>query len=205
MGSYSRNIRINKYRNGCSFFISTAYNYSFSVAALILAATFIFAVPNSALAQDSVDSEVSITKGEAIRISNIDDWLIGVFTATSTINNWQYQWDYQCVYSTSGAYSVEITSQNGLTPLALISGAGDQMEYDIYSFYRRGVNYNLDGPYDTATFSLTNLSASQSPTCADENYGGANLFFAAVVKPAGFNAAPPGIYQDLVTLQVVPE
>lgn len=154
---------------------------------------------------DSSDAELSITKGEAVKISGIDDWLIGVFTATSSINNLQYQWDYECVYSSSGAYRVEIISTLGDNPLNLQSSAGDKMNYEIWSFYRQGNSYNLDGPYTTPTFTLSNLSASQSLSCSDEAYGGNNLFFAAVVRPGPFNNAPPGIYNDQVTLIVSPE
>lgn len=153
----------------------------------------------------AVDSQIQLSKSESVKISNIDDWLIGVFTATDTINNIQYNsWDEQCVYSSTGSYQVEVTSQNGGARLTLESGAGDQMRYSIYSYVRRGNRYRMQG-HTSPVINLTNLSSSQTLTCADENIAGVNLWFTALVRPADFNPAPPGIYRDVVTLVVSPE
>lgn len=158
---------------------------------------------SESIAQQSVDSQINLQRTESVRISNIDDWLIGVFTATDTINNLQYQWDWQCVYTSTGSFRVDVSSANGGSLLALESSSGDQMTYQIYTYSRRGNNYSLIG-HNTPTFSLSNLSGSQSQTCNDEP-SNTNLWFAAVVRPPAFNAAPPGIYQDTVTLVVSPE
>ncbi len=150
----------------------------------------------------STDTEVAITKSEAVKISNIDDWLIGVFTATDSINTIQYNWDAECVYSSTGSYKVEIISQNGGADLTLKSGP-NSMKYWIYSFYRRGANYRMQG-FTDSNFTINNLSGSRQQDCSDEANAGTNLWFAALVRPADFNPAPPGIYQDLVTLLVSP-
>ncbi len=158
---------------------------------------------SAVLAQDATDAEVSITRGEAVQISNIDDWLIGVFTAIDTINNIQYNWDWECVYSSTGSYRVEVISQNGGSELRLNSGT-DSMRYWIYAYFRQGNNYRLRG-FTDPNFTLNNLSGSTQIDCSDEPVVGTNLWFAALVRPADFNPAPPGIYQDLVTLLVSPE
>jgi len=151
----------------------------------------------------STDAEVSITRGESVKISNIDDWLIGVFTANESINNIQYNWDWECVHSSTGSYRVEVISQNGGNELTLKSGP-NSMRYWIYSYVRRGANYQLQGS-TSPNFTLNNLSGSTQVDCSDEATPGTNLWFAALVRPADFNPAPPGIYQDLVTLLVSPE
>ena len=150
----------------------------------------------------SLDSEVAITKSEAVKITNIDDWLIGVFAATDSINTIQYNWDAECVYSSTGSYKVEVISQNGGTELTLTSGP-NSMRYWIYSFFRRGANFRMQG-FTDANFTINNLSGSRQEDCSDEPNAGTNLWFAALVRPADFNPAPPGIYQDLVTLLVSP-
>ncbi|MFK7854965.1 MAG: hypothetical protein AB8B79_12660 [Granulosicoccus sp.] len=170
---------------------------------LALLCTVITAYPTSVLAA-TVDSEVSVVRSESTKISNIDDWLIGVFASADSINNIQYNWDWQCVYTSTGTYRVEVTSQNGGSALKLESGAGDQMNYWIYSYVRRGNAYELEG-HTSSVINLNNLSGSQSLTCADENVVGTNLWFAALVRPADFNPAPPGVYRDVVTLVVSPE
>ena len=169
-----------------------------------LALSMLVALLQTAHAQSSVDSDINMVKGEAVKISNIDDWLIGVFAATDTIAGAAYNWDWECVYTSTGAYRVELTSANGGSQLRLLNGAGDQMRYYLYTYHRRGATYTLEYFTDTV-ININNLSGSTSLTCADEPVVGTNLWFAAVVFPADFNAAPPGIYTDFMTLVVSPE
>jgi hypothetical protein len=161
-------------------------------------------LPQHAFSQSSKETTISITRGESVKISKIDDWLIGVYTAIDSINNIQYNWDWECVYSSTGTYGVRVESQNGGSQLTLKSAAGDTMRYWLYTYFRQGATYSLQG-FTTPVINLSNLSGSQSLTCADEGFSGHNLFFAALVRPIHFNAAPPGIYQDLVTLTITPE
>ncbi|MBX2885301.1 MAG: hypothetical protein KTR32_35430 [Granulosicoccus sp.] len=164
----------------------------------------LLAFSTSATAQSVEQSEVSIVKSEGVKISDIDDWLIGVFTSSDTINFSQYQWDPQCVYSSTGAYSIQVSSSNGGANLNLQSG-GNSMNYRIYAVFRRGGNYFWTSSTNT-TINIGNMSGSSaSLTCADEQIAGINLWFAALVTPADFNPAPPGIYQDVVSLTVTPE
>ncbi len=170
-----------------------------SACMLTLSAIFIA----DASAQQSSQSEVVLERSESVSISNIDDWMIGIFTSSDTINTLQYEWDWQCVYSSTGSFRVDVSSANGGSRLALESSSGDQMDYQIYSYSRRGGLYSMIG-HNSPTFALNNLSGSQSLTCSDEP-SNTNLWFAAVVRPFAFNAAPPGIYRDIVTLVVSPE
>lgn len=173
-----------------------------SLALIALCGFFSFSV--SVSAQSVEQSEVTIVKSEGVKISNIDDWLIGVFTPTDTINNVQYEWDPQCVYSSTGAYSIQVTSANGGANLNLQSGP-NSMNYRIYTVFRRGGNYFWTSSTNT-TININNMSASNSSlTCADEQIAGINLWFTALVTPADFNPAPAGIYQDVVSLTVTPE
>jgi len=158
----------------------------------------------TAYAQSSVDSDITMVKGEAVKISNIDDWLIGVFAANDNIAGAAYNWDWECVYTSTGSYRVELTSANGGNDLRLISGAGDEMRYYLYTYHRRGANYTLEY-FTDPLININNLSGSTSLTCADEPIAGTNLWFAAVVFAGDFNAAPPGIYTDFMTLVVSPE
>lgn len=159
----------------------------------------------TAFAQDSADSQISIARGEAVQITNIDDWLIGVNTATAVNFTLQYEWDATCVYTSTGLYSVEVSSGNGGPALFLESSGGDTMPYQLYFYYRRGATYTLSPGYTTPVTTLTNLSGSTSLTCADETFAPTNLWFTAVVRPGPFNAAPPGIYTDFATITVRPE
>lgn len=156
-----------------------------------------------ASAQQSVESDITLERSESVRITNIDDWMIGIFTSSDSINTLQYEWDWQCVYTSTGSFRVDVSSANGGARLALESASGDRMTYQIYSYSRRGNNYRMVG-HNTPVFALNNLSGSQSLTCNDEP-SNTNLWFAAVVRPFAFNAAPPGIYRDVVTLVVSPE
>jgi len=154
---------------------------------------------------DIEQSQISISKGDTVKISDVDDWLIGVFTASDSINFSQVTWDRECVYSSSGAYQIEIVSGNGGGQLNLQSGSGDTMGYRIYSIWRAAGGGYFWTSWTTTTRTLTNMGGSSSLSCADEFITGTNLWFGALVTPADFNPAPPGIYQDFVTLNVAPE
>lgn len=172
--------------------------------ALVVAALLALVPVSLATAQDSAQSQISITRAEQVKISNIDDWMIGIFTATDTIPTIVYNWDWQCVYTTTGSFRVEVTSANGGTRLHLEDGAGNSMNYWLYIYFRRGATYTMDS-HTTPTATYTNLSGSTRLDCSDEALGSSNLWFAALVRPADFNPAPPGIYRDVVTLVVSPE
>jgi len=166
-----------------------------------------FLLSGQALAQSFVeDSEISITKGEAVRISSVDDWLVGVFTALDTISGSALSaYDRQCVFSTTGAYQLEVVSGNGGTRLNLQSGSGDGMNYRIWVVWR-----NLTGTFtgritNNTVINVNNLRALTTLDCADDSFFAGNLWFRAQVLPGDFNAAPPGIYQDFVTINVRPE
>lgn len=174
------------------------------LAGSVLLLVGIFA--NLAYAQSFThEADVTITKGESVKISNVDDWLIGVFTSLDTINTSQYLWDQQCVYSSTGAYSIQVSSANGGGALHLESSSGDEMNYRIYSFYRRNTGGYTLRAFNTSNFTITGLRGSSVLDCSDQPVNGVNLWFAPLVTPADFNPAPPGIYQDLISLTVTPE
>lgn len=167
----------------------------------------------AANAQDTGVSEITIQKIDAVQITKIDDWIIGVWTSTAVetgtfeFNNW----DWQCVYSSTGAYSLDIQSANGGPQLGVVSSAGNRIRYTI-----RTASQTTASPgsltyanYFTPSISLTGRKAMTSTDCSDTSehigYGANNLFFLPYVTTAEFNLAPPGIYRDVVTLTVSPE
>jgi len=155
-------------------------------------------------AQSSASSELKIERADAVRISNIDDWLIGIFEPNDNINNIQYNWDAICVFTSTGRYRVEVTSTNGGGQLNLESSAGDLMDYEIYSYTKIAENNYELTRHLTPIINMNNLLGSQQLDCADEPQS-TNLWFAALVRPQAFNAAAPGIYRDVVTIVVSPE
>lgn len=157
-------------------------------------------------AANSAQSTISITVGETAKISAIDDWVIGIHAADENMSSfWEYKWDYECVFTSTGAYSVELTSQNGASPLELRNNSGDPLAYEVWAYVKKGASYSIKGPFRDATFNMSNLTGSDSQTCQGEGYGGHNLFFAALVRRTNFNAAPTGIYRDQMVITVRPE
>ena len=184
---------------------SMAFRFLSPVACLL----FLTIAP-SASAQDAIDVEISITKSETARISKIDDWFIGSYGPTDRITNLDTDLDFICVESSTGAYRLEVISQNApnvRNELVLRSQNGDAMAYEIYGYRkvdRTSTVYNYFMRQTVPTSTTGGLPGSRAPDCTDTNYG-TNLAFVAVVRPVPFNAAPPGIYQDLVMLRVSPE
>ena len=166
----------------------------------------LLSLPINAFSANSAESKLSIIIGETAKISAIDDWVIGIHAADEDMTSfWEYQWDYQCVFTSTGAYSVQLNSQNGASPLELRSASGEPLAYEVWAYVKEGTALSIKGPFRDASFSMSNLTGSDSQTCQGEGYGGHNLFFAALVRRANFNAAPTGIYRDQMVITVSPE
>lgn len=163
-------------------------------------------VPAVVYSGDSSQSKISIFVGEAAKISKIDDWVISIHTSNEDMGSiWEYKWDYECVFSSTGAYSVELTSSNGGSELELRSESGVPLKYELWAYVKKGASYSLEGPFTTTTLSIVDLTGSASHSCQGEAYGGHNLFFAPLVRQANFNAAPTGVYRDKIVITVRPE
>lgn len=175
-------------------------------AGAILAATGPAMVSAQAPAS-AADSTVSVAKADQIVLSKVDDILIGVFGPDEVLDARTFrvdQFDYQCVYSTTGGYRLDITSANGTGPFELENASGDRMGYEVHLWYRRagGAFQFTSTRYPTAPIAVPGLSASRSPTCADEALDNSNLIVTGVVNAGPFNAAPPGVYRDVLTITV---
>ena len=159
-------------------------------------------------AQESASAEVKlrIIRSENVQIVDLDDWDIGSFTANDTLTDRQSPWDEACVFSSTSGYRLDLQSANGPGPLTLRSTSGAGMAYEILISSRAAKN----GQFETRGFQSTPLvldarRGSRSVQCVGGPGGNTNISFAALVRPAAFNAAPPGAYQDTVTLIVSAE
>lgn len=163
---------------------------------------------STAHAQEAKDSEITMVKTETVKISDVDDWIVGIFGPDDTINRRQGNFDFICVHSTSGLYRLDLSSTNGGSDLTLLSGANDPMEYlvVVYSYSENAGRAFPDVRQEfSAPFALERRLASPTVSCVGQGFQNANLYIAAAVNPAAFNAAPPGIYQDTVIMTVSAE
>ena len=179
------------------------------IAAIVLGLLFGLAAPVGAQSiTDSDTSDVRIVKGNGVLISEVDDWLVGIFAPDDSIARRQGNFDYICVHSTTGLYRIDVSSTNGGPSLNLQSSAGDSMDYlmVVYS-YAAGASRTFPNARQefTTPFTLTNRLASPTLSCVGQGFGDANLYIAAAVDPADFNAAPAGVYQDIVVMTVSAE
>lgn len=152
------------------------------------------------------DSVITITVEDSVQISKLDDNFVGIFTATDTLAGISYSWEWLCVFSSTGSYDLQIISQNGGASLNLQSSGGDSMNYTMYTYIAQNGTNGFDYVGTDTTINRTGLPGSLDLNCDDgQNLNAHNLFFAPVVNGASFNAAPPGIYTDLLTLIVSPQ
>ena len=160
---------------------------------------------SQSLAQsNTAESEISIVVGESVKISNVDDWLLGVYTATDTINFLTPLFrDDQCVFSSTGAFRITINGQHSNSAFLMESQNGDTMAYRMLINYRRNGGNRFR--FVSAPSTHTNIDGASTLDCSDSPNPGWNLRFYTYVLGASFNAAPPGIYQDTLTLLVAPE
>lgn len=178
-----------------------------NLSATLIAGLVCFASA-SVLAQEAEDSEVSVTKSDAVLLSDIDDWLVGIFGPSDTIATRVGNFDFFCAHSTTGLFRLELNSVNGGTNLTLLSNGGDAMEYFVvaYSYSENASRVFPDTRQEfTQAFTLTRRLASPNPSCIGQGFGDANLYFAAAVEPGNFNAAPAGIYRDTVIMTISAE
>ena len=137
-------------------------------------------------------SGVSVIKESTVQITGLADIDLGTAGFLSSDASAS---DDVCVFSSSGSYSVTVTSANGSFILADALTATD-------------IAYDLTWTVAATPQTLVHNSASSAvvgdqtdPTCGSVP----NANFEVSVPTAGFNAAEPGTYIDTLTLVVSPE
>jgi len=157
----------------------------------------------SASAQETYDVLVTITKGEAVQISGVDDQLIGIFDADAVLGaaTVRATIDDICVYSTTGLYDMTLESIHpGRVMLRGSSGVNMNYLIDIWTRDAAGSGALQRIRRSRAT-EFTNRLASRVLGCTD---GSVTMRLRTFVTRARFNEAPPGIYQDTLILTVRP-
>lgn len=183
--------------------IKYAFNTAYIRNLLFLILALVFS--SQSLAQsNTAESEISIVVGESVKISNVDDWLLGVYTATDTVNFLTPLFrDDQCVFSSTGAFRITINGQHSNSSFLMESQNGDTMAYRMLINFRRNGGNRFQFVSTPGIFN--NIDGASTLDCSDSPNPGWNLRFYTYVLGASFNAAPPGIYQDTLTLLVAPE
>jgi spore coat protein U-like protein len=169
------------------------------IAALL---ALLIAVSPASYAQESAQSVVSIERQEAVQISGIDDWDFGSWAVHDTANRAVRLRDTTCVHSSTGSYSLTLGSLNGTNRLRLMSGDGSRIRYNIVVRYQDGAALTNQRVRQSGT-TINNMTGSLTLDCTGARNW--NLRFTPIVNRNQFNRAPPGIYQDVVTLLVTPE
>jgi len=171
-------------------------------------------LPPALAAQQSVDVDISIEKGEAVIITGLDDTVVtvddpfvpvGAPLVSAFVN--------PCVHSTTGLYSITISSANGHSNFAVENTAGATMPYRLRLWTIDGSS-GFPGTYTrqvhTSTVTLTNRVASPTVSCLGHGFPTngsqpSNLQFRTHVQRAAFNNAPVGIYTDTLIFTIVPD
>jgi hypothetical protein len=136
-------------------------------------------------------SDININKGNAVQITDVDDIDLGTsgnLAATAT------QSDAVCVFSSTGACNITVTSTNGSF---ILTDANTTTDIDYTVDWTVGTLAPVT--YNTAITGL--VGDSTSVDCGATT----NATFTVSVTAAEFNAADPGSYTDTLTLLVQPE
>lgn len=157
-------------------------------------------------APTTITAKITLVVGEGALITGVDDLLVGVLTADGNVSGVERARDRMCVFTSTGAYTLTVTSQNGGSQLQLVNSSGDTLRYLIRMRYRQGSLRGNTGNLSTPVIVQNNWASSTEFDCSDvTNWGGNNLEMRATVRASWLSAAPVGIYQDVVTLMVAPE
>ena len=145
-------------------------------------------------------SDISITKGDAVMITKINDINFGSWDATQGDVT---QSDQVCVHSTTGNYKITATSTQGADEFQMKTADGTS-----------SVNYSviwLDTSTTGATdIALTHATAAGSASAGslDQDCGGqdsTNARFTISLTSEDLGAAAAGDYSDTLKLLVSPE
>ncbi len=134
---------------------------------------------------------INIAKENAVKITNLDDIDLGTsgnLTTTATGS------DDVCVYSSTGAYGLVMTSANSEFVLEA-NGATTTIDYAV----EWQANITSDVTYNTL---ITGLVGNSLNVDCD---GQTNATFTISVAPSDFNAADPGTYTDTLIMLVQPD
>ena len=164
------------------------------IAALSVATTA-NAVDGTLGASSTGSSEVTVTKENLVQITGVDDLDLGAYTSTATNLSLS---DALCVYSSTAAYKLTVTSANNSFQLEDVSSSS-VIPYDLTWADSSGAI----SPVEHGNI-INNLLGSQTDTsCSDRS--GTNATFTVSVVAADFNGADPGTYSDTLTLMIEPE
>ncbi len=137
------------------------------------------------------ESLVTIIKENAVQISDVADLDLGshaTLAADVSAN------DDVCVFNSTAAYSITVSSANG--EFKLMNGAAE-IPYSV----EWSANSGAAAPLAHGA-ALASLAGDRTSLNCN---GGTNANFSATVAAADFNAAGPGTYTDTLTLLVEPE
>ena len=141
---------------------------------------------------------IELTKGDAVRISELQDIY---FAAGTTLPPKQI--DDVCVYSTTGAYTVTASSQgngSGGTQFRMLSGVTSDFVRYFVEWRPDTFSQNGDALLHNQPSSTYNNADNVSDNCS----GGVNSRIIIEIDSATFNAALPDSYTDVLTLLVQP-
>ena len=141
-------------------------------------------------------SLVTIVKQNSVQITNVNDLTLGKhYALTADV----VAADDVCVFSSTAAYSVTMTSTSGTgASFAMSDGASALMPYSV--------EWTGNGVVDPApvlsgtVIGTTFVGDPLSPNCGN----GTNASFEVTVTAADFNASINGSYTDTLTLLVSP-
>lgn len=141
---------------------------------------------------------VQLTKGDAVRISGLQDLF---FAHPTTVPPKQI--DDICVYSTTGSYTITASSQgNGSGGGQFRMVSATTTEFVRYFVEYRDDTFSQNG--DSLTHNVASNTYNNADTVSDTCSGGDNSRIIIEIHEPTFNAATPDTYTDLLTLLVQP-
>lgn len=141
---------------------------------------------------------VQLTKGDSVRISDLDDMFFGSGTTLPP-----KQTDDICVYSTTGSYTITASSNgngSGGAQFRMVSATTTQFVRYLVEY--RPDTFSQNG--DALTHNVASSTYNNADTVSDNCSGGVNSRLIIEIHPGTFAAATPDIYTDTLTLLVTP-
>lgn len=164
------------------------------VVSVALSATAFAATDGTLGTTSQGTTDISVTVGEMVRISDLEDFAFGSYAGTGDLDSN----DDLCVYRNGGAlYTITATSNEGAFT---VKDGADSIAYSVQFNDQTGTNGEVSLTYNTASGTQSGAN-TQSANCAT---GGKSANVHIVLTEAAVQAAPPGSYTGTLILTAAP-
>lgn len=138
--------------------------------------------------------DISVTKGDAVQISNLNSIVISSPNGGATNRTAS---DDVCYYAMTTQYSIDMNSNNNYTLVNSIN-AGQTIPYSIY--WDDGKDGSVDKTFTSNANAASIFSSNNRISANCQTTSGSNATITIFIRHQDYNGNPTGLYTDTVNI-----